>query len=181
MEKLSFRVGRNFVRESCPRPRSLCTHLEQASKSLTRINNSNLGEGGEIGTNSYRPPYPQHLPKSPLAPPRRRHNEQTRGRWRESSDHSASVIARTKSLREAIYGSNSRSSSINLHFTPSIRGRRQDDVCKYYCRLLKWAKEKCRGDIGESGQDAHFGENGETSEKCSSGPGSVNPATVHAT
>ena len=168
MEKLNFRVAGNLVAMPSADYSRLCTHLEHehASKSLTRINNSNLGEGGEIGTNSYRPPYPQHLPKSPLAPPRRRHNEQTRGRRRESSDHSASVIARTKSLREAIYGSNSRSSSINLHFTHSIRGRRQeDDVCKYYCRLLKWAKEKCRGDIGESGQDAHFGEDCETCEK----------------
>ena len=59
-------------------------------------------------------------------------------RGESSRDLSASVIGRTKFLREPIYGSNSRQSNS----THSIR--RRQDVCKYYCRP-KWAKEKCRG------------------------------------
>ena len=71
---------------------AVSTHFGQASKSLIRINNSNLGEREqERGDLLSRTLFPTFAPKSSLARPRR-HNEQTR---ESSPELSASVIGRT--------------------------------------------------------------------------------------
>ena len=75
MEKLNFRVGGNLVAVPSADYSRLCTHLEHehASKSLTRINNSNLGDGEGGGRDELLSPtlYPTFAPNHPSLPARR--------------------------------------------------------------------------------------------------------------
>ena len=74
MEKLNFRVGGNLVAVLSADFSRLCTHLEHehASKSLTRINNSNLGDGEGGGRDELLSPtlYPTFAPNHPSLPAR---------------------------------------------------------------------------------------------------------------
>ena len=73
---------------------AVSTHFGQASKSMIRINNSNVGEREqERGDLLSRSLFPTFAPKSSLARSGpRRHSEQTR---ESSLELSASVIGRT--------------------------------------------------------------------------------------
>ena len=73
---------------------AVSTHFGQASKSMIRINNSNVGEREqERGDLLSRKLFPTFAPKSSLARSGpRRHSEQTR---ESSLELSASVIGRT--------------------------------------------------------------------------------------